>query len=417
MMNVLKRTLAASSLLFFLAGAQTVLATETDSSATADSATAVVTSQTEGATGALTLRQGALLKTPTAKELPKKFFYDSGVEIAYPADGVKGIYVTAYSVGYEEKFNELVDYVDSTDLNAMVIDIKDDMGVVTADFSSEDSHIQENTEEYIPDIKELMDVMEEKQIYPIARIVTFKDTLLANEEPAMSFTNSDGSVWKASNGESFINPFLKKTWDYAVNVGIEAAKAGFKEVQFDYVRFPEGFEVWGDELNYDMGEYADLDMEDNEKRVKAITDFTAYAKEKLMPYGVEVSVDIFGYTASVIEAPGIGQNFPEISNNVDVISSMIYPSHWGISYFDIYQPDLYPYELVSEYIKVENALLATLETPPTSRPWLQDFTASYLGSGNYMTYGKAEVDAQVQALKDAGVNEFLLWNATNDYSY
>ena len=406
MMTYFKQTLAAAGLLLFLSGTTIASASETESSA-----------ETTAATSTLTLRQGALLKTPTAKELPKKFFYDSGVEIAYPADGVKGIYVTAYSVGYEEKFTKLVDYVDSNDLNAMVIDIKDDMGVVTADFNSKDSHIQENTEEYIPDIKELMDLMEEKQIYPIARIVTFKDTLLANEQPDMSFTNSNGTVWKASNGESFINPFLKQTWDYAVNVGIEAAKVGFKEIQFDYVRFPEGFEVWGDTLNYDMGEYADLDMTDDEKRVQAITDFTAYAKEKLMPYGVDVSVDIFGYTASVIEASGIGQNFPQISENVDVISSMIYPSHWGTNYFGIYKPDLYPYELVAEYMKVENELLGTLETPPISRPWLQDFTASYLGSGFYQTYGKAQVDAQVQALYDAGVNEFLLWNALNNYTY
>ena len=406
MMTYFKQTLAAAGLLLFLSGTTIASASETESSAA-----------TTAATSTLTLRQGALLKTPTAKELPKKFFYDSGVEIAYPADGVKGIYVTAYSVGYEEKFTKLVDYVDSNDLNAMVIDIKDDMGVVTADFNSKDSHIQENTEEYIPDIKELMDLMEEKQIYPIARIVTFKDTLLANEQPDMSFTNSNGTVWKASNGESFINPFLKQTWDYAVNVGIEAAKVGFKEIQFDYVRFPEGFEVWGDTLNYDMGEYADLDMTDDEKRVQAITDFTAYAKEKLMPYGVDVSVDIFGYTASVIEASGIGQNFPQISENVDVISSMIYPSHWGTNYFGIYKPDLYPYELVAEYMKVENELLGTLETPPISRPWLQDFTASYLGSGFYQTYGKAQVDAQVQALYDAGVNEFLLWNALNNYTY
>ena len=406
MMTYFKQTLAAAGLLLFLSGTTIASASETESSAA-----------TTAATSTLTMRQGALLKTPTAKELPKKFFYDSGVEIAYPADGVKGIYVTAYSVGYEEKFTKLVDYVDSNDLNAMVIDIKDDMGVVTADFNSEDSHIQENTEEYIPDIKELMDLMEEKQIYPIARIVTFKDTLLANEQPDMSFTESDGSVWVASNGESFINPFLKQTWDYAVNVGIEAAKVGFKEIQFDYVRFPEGFEVWGDTLNYDMGEYADLDMTDDEKRVQAITDFTAYAKEKLMPYGVDVSVDIFGYTASVIEASGIGQNFPQISENVDVISSMIYPSHWGTNYFGIYKPDLYPYELVAEYMKVENELLGSLETPPISRPWLQDFTASYLGSGFYQTYGKAQVDAQVQALYDAGVNEFLLWNALNNYTY
>ncbi|HRM38034.1 MAG TPA: putative glycoside hydrolase, partial [Trichococcus flocculiformis] len=121
MMTYFKQTLAAAGLLLFLSGTTIASASETESSAA-----------TTAATSTLTLRQGALLKTPTAKELPKKFFYDSGVEIAYPADGVKGIYVTAYSVGYEEKFNKLVDYVDSNDLNAMVIDIKDDMGVVTA---------------------------------------------------------------------------------------------------------------------------------------------------------------------------------------------------------------------------------------------------------------------------------------------
>jgi len=115
------------------------------------------------------------------------------------------------------------------------------------------------------------------------------------------------------------------------------------------------------------------------------------------------------------EAPGIGQNFGKISSNVDVISSMIYPSHWT-SYFGIAKPDLEPYRLVQEYAKAENATLAKLEKAPISRPWLQDFTASYLGSGNYKKYGKAEVEAQIKALNEAGINEYLLWNAGNRYS-
>src|SRR5690606_40715711 len=115
--------------------------------------------------------------------------------------------------------------------------------------------------------------------------------------------------------------------------------------------------------------------EDNvQKRVHAVTDFVAYAKERLEQYGVKVSVDIFGYTATLPEAPGIGQNFSKISEHVDVISSMIYPSHWT-SYFGIVKPDLEPYRLVSEYVKMESAKLAALEKPPVSRPWIQDFTA------------------------------------------
>ena len=365
----------------------------------------------------LKLREQPFLTAPDMAVMPKKFLYDSGIEIAYPEDGVKGIYLTENTAANPERVDELIGYLNSNDLNAMVIDIKNDHGHVTTDFNSDDAHIQKNTIPVISDINALMKRFEEEQVYPIARIVAFKDSLLAQEEPGMSFLNQDGSIWEYGNGELFINPFLKETWDYAVNVGIEAAKVGFKEVQFDYVRFPEVFSNDDNGLFYDMGEFADLDLTPTEKRVKAISDFVAYAREKLMPYGVEVSVDIFGYAATVSEASGIGQDFSAISNNVDVISSMIYPSHWGPGNFDLSAPDLYPYEVVDEYMKVELPLLESLENMPTTRPWLQDFTASYLGAGYYKEYGQAEVMAQVQALKDHGVTEFLLWNAGNVYSY
>lgn len=406
-MKKLFQTIAASTLLLLSVNSlHAISASESASS-----------SEEAGNKSVLTLREEPFLTPPSMSELPQKFYYDSGVDIAYPEDGVKGIYLTSYSAGNPDKFNELVTYINDTDLNAMVIDIKDDHGYVTTDFQSEDEHIKKNTIDYIPDIDALMQTMEEHQIYPIARIVAFKDSLQAQNEPSMSFLNPDGSIWEYGNGELFINPFLKETWDYAVNVGIEAAKAGFKEVQFDYVRFPEVFSDDSNGLTYSLGEYENMDLEPYEKRVQAVTDFVAYAREKLMPYGVEVSVDIFGYAATVPEASGIGQDFAGISNNVDVISSMIYPSHWGASYFGIDRPDLHPYELVDEYMKVELPLLESLENTPVTRPWLQDFTASYLGEGYYQVYGQAQVMEQVQALKDHGVTEFLLWNASNEYTY
>ena len=287
----------------------------------------------------------------------------------------------------------LVDLIDSTDLNAMVIDIKDDWGDLTYKVD-EDSPFADIGKNYIKDPKEMLKVMEEKQIYPIARIVVFKDSTLPKTRPDLSF-QEDGEVWKNRRGEAFVNPFLKEVWDYNVDIAIEAAKLGFQEVQFDYVRFPEGFETRDDQLVYGMGDYQDMDEDNVQKRVHAITDFVAYAREKLQQYGVKVSVDIFGYTATLPEAPGIGQNFTKISENVDVISSMIYPSHWT-SYFGIAKPDLEPYNLIREYAKVENAKLGEMENPPISRPWIQDFTASYLGSGNYRVYGKAEVEAQIK---------------------
>ena len=200
-----------------------------------------------------------------------------------------------------------------------------------------------------------------------------------------------------------------------MQIAIEAAKMGFQEIQFDYVRFPEGFENRYESLNYTFEDYAESELDPVQRRVEAVTDFVAYAREQLKPYGVDVSVDIFGYAATLPEAPGIGQNFSRISENVDVISSMIYPSHWT-SYFGISKPDLEPYRLVDEYSKVENEVLGKLETPPVSRPWIQDFSAPWLGKGNYLIYGKAEVEAQIKALNDNGINEFLLWNAGNRYT-
>ncbi len=339
--------------------------------------------------------------------------YSSGLTFEYP-DAVRGIFVTGNSAG-GERFERLVDFVDKTELNAMVIDIKEDLGHLTyMPEEGSDLAALEIGKPFIRDPRAVLERLEEKQIYPIARVVVFKDSLLAEKRPELSFVDN-GKVWKNGRGEAFVNPFLKEVWDYNVQIAIEAAKMGFKEIQFDYVRFPEGFENKTDILEFSMGEYEGASKDPVQARVSAVTDFVAYAREQLKPYDVEVSVDIFGYSATLVEAPGIGQNFSKISDNVDVISSMIYPSHWT-SYFGIAKPDLEPYKLVSEYAKMENVKLGELKTPPVSRPWLQDFTASYLGAGNYKKYGKAEVEAQIKALNDNGINEFLLWNAGNTYS-
>ena len=370
------------------------------------------TAEEKTETQLLTIHNESLLTIP--EKFPRQFAYDSGINIDYPEDGVKGIYLTGHSAG-GARLADLTKLLNDTELNAMVIDVKDDFGDMTFDLKSDNPLIKENTQNYVSDPAQMMKHMEEHQIYPIARVVVFKDTRLAEARPELSFTHEDGSVWKNGRGESFVNPFSQEVWEYNVEIAKQAAKMGFKEIQFDYVRFPEGFETRSDELKYTYGGYQEKGLDDIQQRVEAVTDFVKYAKKELEPYGVDVSVDIFGYSATVPEAPGIGQNFSKISENVDVISSMIYPSHWG-SYFGIAKPDLEPYKLVSEYMKVENDVLGKLDTPPQSRPWLQDFTASYLGAGNYREYGPAEIEAQIKALKEAGVNEFLLWDAGNTYT-
>lgn len=369
--------------------------------------------QTEDAsTKFLTLSKEPILSIP--EEFPSQFKYDSGVDIAYPEDGVKGIFVTGYSAG-GSKLDSLVKMVNETELNSMVVDVKDDHGNMMMPLGSDNELINSSTQDVV-DPEKFMNTMQENDIYPIARIVVFKDTKLATDRPDLSFTK-DGEVWKNGRKESFVNPYEKEVWDYNVEVARQAAKLGFKDIQFDYVRFPEGFENRDEELNYSRGEYADSDLNNTKQRVEAVTDFVAYAKQELQAYDVDVSVDIFGYAATLEETPGIGQNFSRISENVDVISSMIYPSHWGVGSLGIDRPDLEPYSVVEKYMEHENAIFEQLgEKAPVSRPWLQDFTASYLGSGYYKQYGAEEVQEQIRALNEHGVNEFLLWNAGNVYS-
>lgn len=361
----------------------------------------------------LEITQEPILSVP--EEIPQHFQYDSVVDIDYPEDGVKGIFVTGHTAA-GERLNELTDFVNETELNSMVIDVKDDDGNMVMALDSDHEYVNQFTQDIV-DPEELMAHLEENDIYPIARIVVFKDTLLAQERPDLSFTEENGEVWANNRGESFVNPYEREVWEYNVEVARQAAQLGFKDIQFDYVRFPEGFENIDEDVNYGRGDYEESDLDNVGQRVDAVTEFVAYANQELQPYDVDVSVDIFGYAATREETPGIGQNFSRISENVDVISSMIYPSHWGPGSLGIEQPDLEPYNVVDNYMELENEILANLgDDAPITRPWIQDFTASYLGAGNYLEYGPEEVSEQIRALHDHGVEEYLIWNANNTYT-
>lgn len=318
---------------------------------------------------------------------------------------IRGIYVKA-SCTNGPKFNQLLNLVDKSDLNAMVIDIKDDHGNLTF-IPEKNSPYYAASQPYIKKPKALIQTLTKHDIYPIARIVVFKDNVLAQSRPDWSFMTSKG-IWKNSRGDSFMNPFRTEVWDYNIGIAIEAINLGFKEIQFDYVRFPEKFETLEKPLIY-------TGKKEGSNRVAAVTSFVQYAREKFSPYKVKMSVDTFGNATVIPEASGIGQNFTKIAEHVDVISAMIYPSHWTGN-FGIAKPDLEPYRLVEEYAKVEKARLKLLASPPTSRPWLQDFTATWLGKGNYKVYGKQEIEDQIRALHSQGIQEFLIWNAANNYT-
>ncbi|KIL36938.1 GTP-binding protein [Cohnella kolymensis] len=323
------------------------------------------------------------------------------------APTVKGIYVTAYSAG-GSRMASLIDLLDKTELNSMVIDIKDDEGYITYKTDNEKLKQLGHPQPFIKDIGKTMATLEQHKIYPIARIVVFKDSILAKKRPDLSFVTKNGSVWQNGGGDRFVNPYRTEVWDYNIEIAKEAAKLGFKEIQFDYVRFPEGFEKKASSLKFTKNE---------QSRVDIVSAFVEQAKKELSPLGVRVSVDIFGYAASVPAAEGIGQDFVKISKGVDVICPMIYPSHYSTGWFKQKDPDRAPYATIKGAMDDTHKKLTPLgEEKPIIRPWIQDFTASWLGKGHYTKYGAAQVQAQIKALNDSGVQEYLLWSAGNKYT-
>ena len=360
----------------------------------------------------LTLRTSSLLKVPV--NFPTTSTYDSGINIPYPRDGVKGIYVQAFRAKGAE-LDRIVQYVDKTDANAVVIDVRDGYGKITMPLETDNQTIQNNNVNEITDTKQLLKTLEKHQIYPIARIVSFGDHLVPYQNPDLTFRTQFGTVWENDEGEAFLNPFLKENWEYIAEIAVGAAKAGFKDIQLDYVRFPLGFELVEKYLDYDLGDYSDYtDMD--EARIAAVTDFVEFVREKLKPYGVHLSADILAHAITASKIGGIGQKFTNIADHVDVISPMIFPSHWVNGAFGVKDPDKQPYDIVTQYMKIENGYVKELNPSPTSRPWIQAFTADYLGEGNFQLYTADVISQEIKALKEAGIKEYLLWNAASQYS-
>ena len=316
---------------------------------------------------------------------------------------VKGIYVTGNTAGTPKYFNHLIDFLDRSELNAMVIDVKDDNGLITYESNIE---IVESAEAdryvRIQDIKSFIQTLENHNIYPIARVVTFKDSNLCNHYPEFAIQKKSGGIWRDRNGVPWVNPYDKRVWDYNVAIAKEAALNGFKEIQFDYVRFPEnGSKV--DAEAFFPGKN-DVSKED------CVAGFLAYARQQLKDYNVVISADVFGLTTSADDDMNIGQKWEKISPTVDYISPMIYPSHYYPGNYGFDNPNAHPYEVIDKAVKDALKKDAGLEKKAVIRPWIQDFT---LGSPKYTG---EDVLKQIKALNDNGIQGYMLWNAGNVYS-
>lgn len=317
----------------------------------------------------------------------------------------RGIYLTGNTVGHP-RYRELLELVESTELNAVVIDVKNDHGMVT--YPTDIEIVKEVGADRNVPIKDLKGVLEElhsKNIYTIARVVVFKDPYLAEQRPQWAIQKKGGGLWRDRKGVAWINPYDRNVWEYNIAIAREAALLGFHEIQFDYIRFPENAHIVDREAYFPGQDVS---------REKIISEFLAYAREQLKEYNIYISADVFGVIAtSWGDSDRIGQTWEEMSPHVDYICPMVYPSHYGPGYFGFSVPDAHPGETVDFSLRDALKRNATLPEPAIIRPWLQSFTASWVSG--YISYGPAEIRRQIETAQSLGIDEYLLWNANNHY--
>lgn len=348
--------------------------------------------------------------------------------IVYPS--IKGIFVTGAMAGTSNMEN-LIRLVDETELNAIVMDVKNDEGRVTYDMQIPTVQEIGAGIRYVQDMDALIEKCREKNIYLIARIVAFKDPFLASVKPEWCVHNKDGSVFQDKNGMAWLNPYEPQVWEYLLDIAEEAIRMGFDEVQFDYIRFStdRGME------NVEFGQPGE-----EKGREEIIEDFVKFASERVHKAGGVISADVYGMVIdSKTDQEIVGQNYVEMARYLDYISPMVYPSHYGPYNYNIPVPDAEPYRLVLTALQASKKVLAGVLTETVSgnvgteysveeiaalvpmegiqaqvRPWLQDFTATWVKG--HINYGSEEIRAQIQAVYDAGYGEWILWNAANRYT-
>ena len=372
--------------------------------------------------------------------------------------------------------DDLIALVDRTELNTMVIDVKNDDGRVVYEMDTPMVSEIGSSKKLVSDMPGLIQKCKEHDIYLIARIVAFKDPFLAENRTDLALHDESGNLFRDSSGLAWVNPYKEEVWKYLLEIAEEAVAIGFDEIQFDYIRFATDSGM----KNVDFGPEAE-----GKSREAVITEFVEYASERLHSQGIPVSADVYGIVIdSELDASLVGQNYYEMSKYLDYISPMVYPSHYGPGNLGLAVPDAQPYETIYRSMSASRRVLAGLEGPEEEveavsgndiplktedvsgndvpqdaaaesvgvvsqetaavsgngavsagartelpdpkemepaeeiraqvRPWLQDFTATWVDG--HITYGPEEIRAQIQAVYDAGYEEWILWNAANRYT-
>ncbi|MBX6340885.1 MAG: carboxypeptidase regulatory-like domain-containing protein, partial [Thermomicrobiaceae bacterium] len=357
-----------------------------------------------GADGAFRL-QGApaggkvVIKAPGYRAAVAPFDSSLKVDARLQPLTVKALYATAETVSRPDQLEPLLQLIDRTELNAIVVDLKDSTGQVYYETGVRLAH-DIGAVHPLYDPRALVASLHQRGIYVIGRIVVFEDPILAEARPEWAIHDSStGGLWRTWNGLAWVNAHRSEVWDYDIALATEAAGFGFDEIQFDYIRFPSD----GPLNRADYGV-----PHDDSTRPRAIRDFLTRAHDALAATPTYLSGDVFGLTLWEQADSGIGQHLEDVVQALDYVCPMVYPSHFAAGSMGFDVPNDHPYEVILWSLQRGEERVPRFKAK--LRPWLQDFS---LGGG--ISYGDAEVRAQIRAAEEFGATGWMLWNAANVY--
>jgi hypothetical protein len=314
---------------------------------------------------------------------------------------VRALYVNRFAAQSPRRMKQLIQMADETEINALVLDMKDEFGL---NYKPSNPEWAKNagTSGVVRNLPALLDTLRAHKILPIARLVVFKDSVAARLNPDHTIRKQDGSVWRDKKGLAWVNPYDRKIWEYNIGVAEELAKMGFGEIQFDYIRFPEPYASLPPQVFPDTK---------GETKPDALASFLKEANGRLDKLGVRSTADIFGLVTTVGGPLEVGQWWEKLAPHTDVLLPMVYPSHYPSGSFGIKSPNADPYKVLKIALtraRERNAKIG-VTTPEHVRPYLQAFT---LGKPHY---GPEQLEAQKQATYDSGFDGWVLWSPGSKY--
>jgi hypothetical protein len=326
---------------------------------------------------------------------------DTGAKKAHDMKAVRGLYVNRWATQSPARMRYLVGLADQTEVNALVLDMKDEFGL---NFLSSDPMVSKNAGKggVVPKLRELLDTLQAHGIMPIARIVVFKDSVAARQNPEHVIRKPDGSPWRDKQGLTWVNPYDKDIWEYNIRVAEELVRLGFQEIQFDYIRFPEPYKSLPPQVFPGAGDRT---------KPQVLAEFLKTACPRIHTLGAGCTADIFGLVTTVSGALEVGQQWETLAPVTDVLLPMVYPSHYPRGSFGIARPNAEPYQVIVKAITrahERNAKLG-LAGRENVRPWLQAFS---LGQPEY---GAEQIREQKRAVYDSGYDGWILWHPGSKY--